>query len=69
MPAKDLTGKGPYTVRVELVAGMIPVNLIHEIKDVGFDYYMSAAEVARRVVDGHLVLWDRSETIEVEGAG
>ena len=69
VPAKDLTGKGPYTVRVELVAGMIPVNLIHEIKDVGFDYYMSAAEVARRVVDGHLVLWDRSETIEVEGAG
>ena len=53
-----LTGKGPYTARVRLVAGMIPVNLIHEIKGVGFDYFMSAREVAEKVVAGHLVLWE-----------
>ena len=53
-----LTGKGPYKARVQVVAGMIPVNLIHEIKDVGFDYFMSAREVAEKVVEGHLVLWE-----------
>ncbi len=58
VPAKALTGKGPYRARIQLVAGMIPVNLIHEIKDVGFDYFMSAREVAERVVAGHLVLWE-----------
>ena len=58
VPAADLTGKGPYKARVQIVAGMIPVNLIHEIKDVGFDYFMSAREVAEKIVEGHLVLWE-----------
>ena len=53
-----LTGKGPYKARVRLVAGMVPVNLIHEIKGVGFDYFMSAREVAEKVVEGHQVLWE-----------
>ena len=56
--ADQLTGKEPYTARFQIVAGMVPVNLIHEIKDVGFDYFMSAREVAERVVEGHLVLWE-----------
>lgn len=50
-------GRPPYRVRVELEAGMIPVNLVAEIMGVGFDYGMSAAEVARAVVAGHQVLW------------
>ena len=54
-----LTGKGPYRVEAELVAGMVPVNLIHEIQGVGFDYGLSAREIADRVVEGHLVLWER----------
>ncbi|MEM8933704.1 MAG: hypothetical protein AAGE94_21115, partial [Acidobacteriota bacterium] len=54
-----LTGNGPYTVDVELVAGMVPINLIAEIQHVGFDYGMSAKEVADAVVEGHLVLWER----------
>jgi hypothetical protein len=54
----QLTGRGPYKARIQLIAGMVPVNLIHEIKDVGFDYFMSAREVADRVVEGHLVLWE-----------
>ena len=54
----ELTGKGPYTARIQLIAGMVPVNLIHEIKGVGFDYFMSAREVAEKVVEGHLVLWE-----------
>ena len=51
--------QGPYRIHVEIKAGMVPVNLIHEIKDVGFDYGLSAREVAERVVAGHLVLWER----------
>ena len=38
---------------------MVPVNLIAEIQHVGFDYGMSAKEVAENVVAGHLVLWER----------
>ena len=52
-----LTGKGPYKADLAIVAGMIPVNLIDAIQGVGFDYYMSAREIAEKVVDGHLVLW------------
>jgi len=61
-----LTGKGPYTAEIKLIAGMVPINLIHEIKDVGFDYNMSAREVAERVVEGHLVLWRRELVMDVE---
>jgi hypothetical protein len=63
VPASALTGAGPYTARVELVAGMVPVNLIDAIKGVGFDYGMSAREVAERVVAGHQVLWELEEEI------
>ncbi|MGR9105436.1 MAG: multiheme c-type cytochrome [Gammaproteobacteria bacterium] len=52
-----LTGAGPYTANVKLIAGMVPVNLVAEIKDVGFDYGMSARQVADKVVAGHTVVW------------
>ncbi|MCH9647686.1 MAG: cytochrome c family protein [Deltaproteobacteria bacterium] len=58
-----LTGQAPYTATVELVTGMVPINLIYEIKDVGFDYGMSAREIADGVVAGHLVLWTREVTL------
>ncbi len=57
--AKDLTGQGPYLAKVQLIAGMIPVNLLYPIRVVGFDYFMSLREMAERVVDGHLVLWEK----------
>lgn len=59
VPDSLLTGQGPYTVSIQLVAGMVPINLIHEISDVGFDYHLSAREIARRIVNGHLVLHER----------
>lgn len=61
-----LTGHGPYMAEVKLIAGMIPVNLIHEIKGVGFDYFMSAREVAEKVVEGHQILWEKSLEITVD---
>ena len=49
----------PYTATIQIKAGMIPVNLIHEIEGVGFDYGMTARDVADGVVEGHLVVWER----------
>lgn len=58
--SKELAGsEGPYTAKIQIVAGMVPVNLIYEIQDVGFDYGMSPREVADAVVAGHQVLWER----------
>ena len=51
--------RGPYKARVRLIAQMIPVNLISEIQDVGFDYWMSPREVADAVVEGAMTLYDR----------
>jgi hypothetical protein len=50
---------GPWTVNVKMIAQMIPVNLVHEIQGVGFDYFMSPREIADGVVDGAQVLWER----------
>jgi hypothetical protein len=69
IPASSLTGKAPYAVKIELKAAMIPVNLVAEIQDVGFDYYMSPAEVARNTVAGHQVLWTRELTVDTSGGG
>ncbi|MEW4486753.1 multiheme c-type cytochrome [Thalassoglobus sp. JC818] len=55
---------GPLSIRVQLIAGMVPVNLIHEISSVGFDYGMSAREVANAVVAGHLVLYERTKVVK-----
>ncbi len=63
---KELTGKGPYTAKAEIVAGMIPINLLHEISVVGFDYGMSTREVADAVLAGHLILWEKALEIEVD---
>ena len=43
---KKLTGPGTYSVNAKLLAGMVPINLVDEIKDVGFDYGMSAHQIA-----------------------
>ena len=56
---------GNYMIRVQLIAGMVPVNLVHEISDVGFDYGMSARQVARGVVDGHLVIQESIKRVRV----
>ena len=63
---QQLTGCGPYRAQVELVAGMVPVNLVKEISDVGFDYGMSAREVAEAVVGGHMVVDSRTATFNVD---
>ncbi|MFT5524802.1 MAG: hypothetical protein ACI9HK_002764, partial [Pirellulaceae bacterium] len=65
VPAKMLNCDGPYHVQVQMVAGMVPVNLVHAISSVGFDYHMSAREIADAVVDGHMVIDTRSAVFRV----
>jgi len=38
---------------------MIPPNLVHEVGFLGFDYNLSEREIARRIVAGHQVIWER----------
>ena len=60
---KSLTGSNTYRLNVQLKTAMIPVNLLDAIQGVGFDYGMSAKEIADGVVDGHQVLWEKDVAI------
>ena len=54
--------EGPFRVVVRLVSGMVPVNLVDVISDVGFDYGMSARDVAIGVVNGFAARLPRAST-------
>jgi hypothetical protein len=62
---RELCGPGPYSVQVQLISGMVPVNLVNDIQTVGFDYGMSPRQVADNIVAGHLVLHERQTVIDV----
>ena len=62
----DLTGHAPYTAHVELVAGMVPINLIDAISVAGFDYGLSPRKIAEEVLGGHRVLWEREVALVLE---
>jgi len=62
-----LTGKGPYKAKMDFIAGMAPANLIGAIKNRGFDYAMSAREVAENVAAGYEVLASKEIVFDVEG--
>ena len=61
--ACNLTGKGPYQISARLVAGMVPVNLVHIVSFAGYDYGMSAREIASGIVAGHLMLHEKRATV------
>ena len=65
----ELTGKGPYTAKIRFRAGMVPVNLVLEVQDMGFDYGMSTKDVVDALLDGHVIFHEREvvfDTIEGE---
>jgi hypothetical protein len=62
-----LTGKGPYKAKIDFIAGMAPANLIGAIKGQGFDYAMSAREVAENVAAGYEVLYSEEVTLKGDG--
>jgi hypothetical protein len=63
----ELTAPGPYKARIRFLAGMVPVNLITEIKVAGFDYNMSPRQVADAIKNGHSLLYDKEITLELDG--
>lgn len=60
----QLSGAGPYRIQVQFKAAMVPVNLISEIKVVGFDYNMSPRSVADAIRNGHIIMWDKTVTVD-----
>jgi hypothetical protein len=67
VPAEQLTGQGPYSANVQLIAGMIPVNLLMASTLGGLDYGMSPRQIADRIVAGHQVLWEKEALLQVPG--
>ena len=63
VPANKLRSGERYTITVRFIAQTLPTNLVDAIKDAGFDYGMSPAEIARRIVDGSAVLWTRTAEV------
>lgn len=67
VPEKALAkGKGPFDISVRLNAQMVPVNLIAAVERVGFDYNMSARQLADAVVAGSDTLWQRNLTVKLK---
>ena len=65
---KELTGKGPYKANIKLIAGMFPVNLIHAIQPVGFDYGLSPRDIGDAIVENHVVVWEYGADIDTTKA-
>lgn len=64
-----LTGNGPYTADIKLIAAMVPVNLLSEIILAGIDYGMTPRELADGIRDGHIVVWEKEVTFDVHADG
>ena len=64
---KSIGSGGPYSLEVEMISQMVPVNLIREISDMGYDYNMSPRQIADRVVQHAHSLWTFKTTIDKEG--
>ena len=65
VPAAKLRSGERYTITISFIAQMIPSNLIDTIKDGGFDYGMSPAEIARAVVAGAIPIWTRKAEVRL----
>ncbi len=59
----QLAGASEVTIDYKLKSAAVPVNLVHEISPVGFDYGMSAREVADNLVANHQVIWEKQTSI------
>ena len=62
---RQLTAAKSYTVSAQLIVGVVPVNLVHQMSSAGFDYGLSAQTVAQRVVEGHTIVHERFARIDV----
>ena len=60
-----LTGRGPYSVKVQFISQSVPVNLIHQTMHVGFDYGLSPRELAKKLVEGAIVIAEKSAVVKI----
>ena len=61
----QLAGASRVTIDYKLKSAAVPVNLVHEISGVGFDYGMSAREVADNLVANHQTIWEKQATVDL----
>jgi hypothetical protein len=55
-----------YTISMKLIAQQLPGYFIHVNSQVGFDYNFSLRELAKRVVDLSINLWETTETVKIK---
>ncbi|MBT3787353.1 MAG: hypothetical protein HOC33_02630 [Alphaproteobacteria bacterium] len=55
-----------YSVNMKLIAQQLPAYFVHVNEDVGFDYNLSTRELAKRIVDLSIPLWETTETVKIE---
>ncbi len=65
--ASQLSNNFPLKVEVRFIAQMVPVNLLAAIQGVGFDYGMSAKEIAENVVAGAHTVFARTFEVGADG--
>jgi len=63
----ELSGPGPFRVNIRFLAAMVPVNLISNIRVIGFDYDLSPREIADAVRFGHVLMYDKTVTLALDG--
>ena len=61
---EQLTGRPPYTAVVQLKTAMVPVNLVNEVHDVGFDFNLSQRTITESLVAGHRVVWEKRVVLQ-----
>lgn len=62
---KLLTGRGPYSIKTKFISQSVPVNLILHTMHVGFDYGLSPRALAEKLVDGAIVIAEKSTVVIV----
>lgn len=68
VPADSLTGsRGPWRIDARFISQALPVNLVTSTQGVGFDYGMSAREVADRLVEESVAIRERTAVVAAQG--
>ena len=68
VPAESLRPGETYSIDARLIFQPVPINLIHESQPAGFDYGLSAKEVADRIVKDATEIWRRTATVHYRPA-
>jgi len=66
IPAKALTGNGPYTASIKLRAQPAPINLLVAMQSVGFDYGLTPRQAGDALIAGAQLLWEKELILDVK---